>query len=101
MFIDVEKLEAGKFDNNLLTSVRNAHNFVIVLSEGALDRCKGDSEMKDWVHRVSDIYSRDNNLLTSVRNAHHFVIVLSEGALDRFKGDSEMKDWVHSVSDNY
>ena len=53
MFIDVEKLEAGKFDNNLLTSVRNAHNFVIVLSDGSLDRCKGDSEMKDWVHRVS------------------------------------------------
>nr|UIC45263.1 putative sterile alpha and TIR motif-containing protein [Apostichopus japonicus] len=51
VFIDVEKLEAGKFDNNLLNSIRNAHNFVLVLSTSALDRCKGDVEYKDWVHR--------------------------------------------------
>lgn len=51
VFIDVEKLEAGKFDNNLLNSIRNAHNFVLVLSTAALDRCKGDVEYKDWVHR--------------------------------------------------
>ncbi|XP_033627458.1 sterile alpha and TIR motif-containing protein 1-like isoform X2 [Asterias rubens] len=51
VFIDVEKLEAGKFDNNLLKSVRHAQNFVLVLSSGSLDRCFGDSDRKDWVHR--------------------------------------------------
>ncbi|XP_072163612.1 NAD(+) hydrolase SARM1-like [Diadema setosum] len=51
VFIDVEKLEAGKFDNNLLNSVRSAKSFVLVLSAGSLDRCMGDKEHKDWVHR--------------------------------------------------
>ncbi|XP_065226932.1 NAD(+) hydrolase sarm1 isoform X2 [Planococcus citri] len=51
VFIDVEKLEAGKFDNNLLRSIKQAKNFVLVLTPEALDRCVNDSECKDWVHR--------------------------------------------------
>lgn len=53
VFIDVERLEAGKFDNNLLNSIRQARNFLLVLTPNALDRCIGDNECKDWVHRVS------------------------------------------------
>lgn len=51
VFIDVERLEAGKFDNNLLDSIKSARNFVLVLSPQALDRCIGDQECKDWVHK--------------------------------------------------
>ncbi|CAH1784187.1 unnamed protein product [Owenia fusiformis] len=51
VFIDVEKLEAGQFDNNLLNNVRRAKSFVLVLSDSALDRCIGDTESKDWVHK--------------------------------------------------
>ena len=53
VFLDIEKLKAGKFDDNLLNSVRNAKNFIIVLTPCTLDRCVGDNNMKDWVHRVS------------------------------------------------
>lgn len=51
VFIDVERLEAGKFDNNLLQSIRQARHFLLVLTPSALDRCVGDNECKDWVHR--------------------------------------------------
>lgn len=51
VFIDVERLEAGKFDNNLLQSIGQAKYFLLVLTAGALDRCRGDDECKDWVHR--------------------------------------------------
>ncbi|XP_063841953.1 NAD(+) hydrolase sarm1-like isoform X8 [Scylla paramamosain] len=51
VFIDVERLRAGKFDNNLLNSIRQAKNFLLVLTQNALDRCIGDTECKDWVHR--------------------------------------------------
>ncbi|CAH1802596.1 unnamed protein product [Owenia fusiformis] len=51
VFIDIEKLRAGKFDDNLLNSVRNAKHFILVLTPGALDRCAGDTLTKDWVHR--------------------------------------------------
>lgn len=53
VFIDVERLEAGKFDNNLLQSIQKAKHFLLVLTPNALERCIGDDERKDWVHRVS------------------------------------------------
>lgn len=57
VFIDVERLEAGKFDNNLLRSIRQAKHFLLVLTPNALERCKQDTEQKDWVHRVSLYYT--------------------------------------------
>ncbi|RZC34291.1 sterile alpha and TIR motif-containing protein 1, partial [Asbolus verrucosus] len=51
VFIDVERLEAGKFDNNLLQSIQKAKHFLLVLTPNALERCIGDAERKDWVHR--------------------------------------------------
>ncbi|XP_043282971.1 NAD(+) hydrolase sarm1 [Venturia canescens] len=51
VFIDVERLEAGKFDNNLLQSIRQAKHFLLVLTPKALERCTQDTEGKDWVHR--------------------------------------------------
>lgn len=51
VFIDVERLEAGKFDNNLLQSIRQARHFLLVLTPKALERCIADVECKDWVHR--------------------------------------------------
>lgn len=52
VFIDVEKLEAGKFEDKLIQSVLSARNFVLVLSANALDKCMEDPECKDWVHKV-------------------------------------------------
>lgn len=52
VFIDVEKLEAGKFQDKLIQSVQRARNFILVLSANALDKCMGDTAMKDWVHKV-------------------------------------------------
>ncbi|KAG5836727.1 hypothetical protein ANANG_G00231630 [Anguilla anguilla] len=51
VFIDVEKLEAGKFQEKLIQSVQRARNFILVLSANALDKCMGDEGMKDWVHK--------------------------------------------------
>ncbi|CAM4553967.1 unnamed protein product [Leuciscus chuanchicus] len=51
VFIDVEKLEAGRFEEKLITSVHRARNFILVLSANALDKCMGDVAMKDWVHK--------------------------------------------------
>ena len=53
VFLDIEKLRAGKFDDNLLLSIRNAKHFILVLTQNALDRCQDDNDKKDWVHRVS------------------------------------------------
>ncbi|TWW77303.1 NAD(+) hydrolase SARM1 [Takifugu flavidus] len=62
VFIDVEKLEAGKFEDKLIQSVQRARNFILVLSSSALDKCKGDTAMKDWVHKeiVTALNSKKN-----------------------------------------
>ena len=50
-FLDVDRLEAGKFDNNLLANIRSARNLVLVCTPGALDRCFNDIEQRDWIHK--------------------------------------------------
>ena len=52
VFLDIEKLRAGKFHDNLLRSIRNARHFILVLTPNSLDRCVGDIDRKDCVHRV-------------------------------------------------
>ena len=51
VFLDVDRLEAGKFDNNLLANIRSARNLVLVCTPGALDRCFNDIEQRDWIHK--------------------------------------------------
>ncbi|XP_046581452.1 LOW QUALITY PROTEIN: NAD(+) hydrolase SARM1-like [Haliotis rubra] len=51
VFIDIERLRAGKFDENLLYSIKMAKNFILILTSNALDRCLGDVDKKDWVHK--------------------------------------------------
>lgn len=51
VFLDVAELGSGKFDEALLTTINNSHNMLLVLTQEALDRCVGDTQGKDWVHR--------------------------------------------------
>ncbi|XP_048518942.1 NAD(+) hydrolase sarm1 isoform X2 [Dendroctonus ponderosae] len=69
VFIDVERLEAGKFDNNLLQSIHKAKHFLLVLTPMALERCKHDHEKKDWVHReIVAALSSNCNIIPIIDN---------------------------------
>lgn len=46
VFFDIEELSNGKFNEKLYSTIENCSNFVIILSVGALDRCKNEG---DWV----------------------------------------------------
>lgn len=68
-FIDIERLEAGKFDCNLINSIRQAKHFILVLTPGALDRCIGDTECKDWVHKeIVEALKSNCNIIPVVEN---------------------------------
>jgi len=54
VFIDVVKLKNGNFGNNLVNHLKRAKNFVLVLTRSSLDRCVGDDECTDWVHKVME-----------------------------------------------
>lgn len=50
-FIDVEGLAEGAFDTALETMLNNVQHVVVILSEGALDRCMQDIDNKDFVRK--------------------------------------------------
>uniref|UniRef100_A0A1A8DS87 NAD(+) hydrolase SARM1 n=1 Tax=Nothobranchius kadleci TaxID=1051664 RepID=A0A1A8DS87_NOTKA len=69
VFIDVEKLEAGKFEDKLIQSVQRARNFILVLSSNALDKCMGDTDMKDWVHKeIATALAGKKNIVPVIDN---------------------------------
>ena len=47
-FLDVDGLHSGVFDTALLHRIEECKDFLLVLSPGALERCKNDG---DWVRR--------------------------------------------------
>lgn len=53
-YLDVEDLEGGDWDSQLMESIQLAPNFILVLSNGTLERCKGDFNYTDFLHRVSN-----------------------------------------------
>ncbi len=48
VFYDVETLRSGKFNEQLLSTIRECHNFILICSPGALDRCEKED---DWVRQ--------------------------------------------------
>ncbi|XP_059147175.1 NAD(+) hydrolase sarm1-like isoform X2 [Physella acuta] len=51
VFLDIDRLRAGKFDENLLYSIQMSSHFVLILTPDSLDRCIGDEAQEDWVHK--------------------------------------------------
>ncbi|VDL93920.1 unnamed protein product [Schistocephalus solidus] len=51
VFLDIERLTAGRFDLGLINSIVMAKNFILVLTPNALDRCLSDKDGSDWVHK--------------------------------------------------
>ena len=63
VFLDVDEL-SGKFDERLYECIDNADNFLLILSEGALDRCKNEG---DWVRReIQYAIEKEKNIIPLV-----------------------------------
>lgn len=52
-FFDFKELKTGKFTDGIHQAVRNCRYFVLVLTDGALDRCITDSD--DWVRKEIEL----------------------------------------------
>jgi len=66
VFLDVDELRPGYFDEKLLRVIENAPNFLLILSAGSLDRCKNPG---DWLCREIE---------HAVRTERHIIPVLQE-----------------------
>ena len=61
VFLDVEALRSGKFNEKLLQVIENCKDFIIVLSPNSLDRCINEG---DWVrNEISHALSNGKNVV--------------------------------------
>jgi hypothetical protein len=67
VFLDVDDLRPGHFDESLINCIRNTTNFVIILSKGSLERC---SNVDDWLRK---------EILTAINNKKNIIPLLMPG----------------------
>jgi hypothetical protein len=61
VFLDVESLNSGKFNSQLLKVIESCKDVIIVLSENSLDRCSNDD---DWVRsELAHAFKHKKNII--------------------------------------
>ncbi|CAL8072144.1 unnamed protein product [Calicophoron daubneyi] len=99
VFLDIDELPAGKFNESLQSSIKCSHNFLLVLSPNALDRCLNDVDCADWIHRETVC------ALTHKRNiipiTHNFQWPSAKDLPEDMRAiiDYNAVDWVHEYQD--
>jgi hypothetical protein len=66
IFLDVNELQVGKFDEELLRRIEEAPNFILILSRASLDRCANKS---DWLKR---------EIMHALRTGRNIIPVLTD-----------------------
>eukprot|EP00009_Paramoeba_aestuarina_P000351 CAMPEP_0201513852 /NCGR_PEP_ID=MMETSP0161_2-20130828/5823_1 /ASSEMBLY_ACC=CAM_ASM_000251 /TAXON_ID=180227 /ORGANISM="Neoparamoeba aestuarina, Strain SoJaBio B1-5/56/2" /LENGTH=457 /DNA_ID=CAMNT_0047910227 /DNA_START=448 /DNA_END=1821 /DNA_ORIENTATION=+ len=73
VFLDVENLGTGDFRTSLLSNLKKSVNFLILLTPGALDRCKDDIDNKDFVHmEICAALKRKKNIVPIIEQGFEF-----------------------------
>lgn len=87
-FLDTEELHSGKFDKKIIEAIREAPNFILILTKGALDRC---TDEQDWMRR-------------EIAEALHFNKTIIPVMYDDFKWpkkwNENIPDYIRSI-ENY
>lgn len=70
VFLDLEELSSGPFNENLYSSIEKSTNFVLVLPEKALDRCQSEN---DWLRlEVEHAIKHKKNIVPFMVNGFDF-----------------------------
>ncbi len=76
VFCDAEVLNAGKFNEALLTSIRACTDFLLICSPHALDRC---NEPEDWVcQEIAEAIRDEKNIVPIMMKDFQFPDTLPE-----------------------
>ena len=76
VFFDVESLRSGDFNTRLYTVIEECQDFLLVLSPGALDRCRNED---DWVRlEIEHALETGKNVIPVMLRGFSFPQVLPE-----------------------
>jgi hypothetical protein len=66
IFLDVNELQVGRFDEELLRRIEETPNFIVILSRASLDRCANKS---DWLKR---------EIMQAIKTGRNIIPVMTE-----------------------
>jgi len=70
IFLDVNELQVGRFDEELLNRIEKTPNFIVILSRASLDRCANKS---DWLKReIMQALKTDRNIIPVMTEGFSF-----------------------------
>ncbi|KAL3085185.1 hypothetical protein niasHS_010254 [Heterodera schachtii] len=101
VFIDVDRLYAGKFDSSLLKNIQAAKHFILVLTPHSLDRLLNDNNCEDWIHKeLHCAFEHQKNVIPIFDQHFEFPAVESQlpddiRQITRFNGVR----WVHDYQE--
>lgn len=76
VFLDVESMRSGKFNDQLLEIIANCKDFILLLPEKALDRC---SDPNDWVRQeIAQAIKCNKNIIPVLMRNFEFPKNLTE-----------------------
>lgn len=67
VFLDINELQVGRFDEELLRRIETTPNFIVILSRASLERCANKS---DWLKR---------EIIHAIKTNRNIIPVLTEG----------------------
>ena len=86
VFYDIESLKSGPFDERLLRQIEESDDFLLILPEGSLDRCKNEG---DWVRReIAHAIKLNKNIVPIMLRGFTFPTDLPEdiAEISRYNG---------------
>lgn len=86
VFLDVESMRSGKFNEQLYSVIGNCVDFVLVLPEGALDRCANED---DWLRKeIMHAQKTGKNIIPVMLKGFSWPDKMPEGMedLDKYQG---------------
>jgi hypothetical protein len=70
VFLDVDEIGSGHFDDRLLDTIRNTQNFLVILSPGSLERTKHEN---DWLRReIEQAITTQRNIIPVMMSGFQF-----------------------------
>lgn len=101
VFLDLEELRSGEFNQKLYEAIQNSKNFILILPMGALDRCIYED---DWVRK---------EIIAAIKTGSNIIPVLGENfqwprelydkmpeeikSLEHFSGVKTSKDYLDAM----
>ena len=99
VFLDIESLRSGKFNEKLLNVIEECKDLIVILPPGALERCSNEG---DWLYlELSYAMKNRKNIIPVMMKGFEWPETFPEGleGLQNYNGIHDSKDYFDAVID--